>query len=165
MTDEQWDPWEYVPTSYIKRDKDKILEYHNRREEKEINKRDPKREERVNAINTVKGLIDEWDIKPDELFDGSWGDESYIIYDEDYYGTDWSERGLANSIKIHDALDIDYKCKVCLVRATCCKVSNADRLERSKECDGVSQLLNSYLADDVRDYYIENDSSVRLTFE
>jgi hypothetical protein len=155
MTDKQFDPWEYVPTSYIKRDKDKILEYHNRREKIEINKRYPKRAERVNAINTVKGFIDEWDIKPDELFIGSWGDESYIIYDEDYYGTDHSEEGLANSIRIHDALNIDYKCKVCPDRGICCKFSNADRLRRNKECDGVSQLLKSYLADDVRDYFLE----------
>jgi hypothetical protein len=158
MTDEQFDPWEYIPESYIKRDKDNILEYHNRREKREINKRYPKREERVNAINNVKSLIDELDIKPAELFDGYWGDESYIIYDEDYYGPDRSERGLANSIRIHDALDIDYKCKVCLVRGSCCKFSNAQRLERTKKCDGVRQLLNSYLADDVRDYYLENGS-------
>jgi hypothetical protein len=155
MTDKQFDPWEYVPTSYIKRDKDKILEYHNRREEKEINKRYPKREERVNAINAVKPLIDEWDIKPDELFICEWGDERYTIRDEDPYGTDWSEKGLANSIRSHDALDIGYKCKVCPDRGICCKFSNADRLWRNKKCDGVSQLLKSYLADDVRDYFLE----------
>jgi len=155
MTDEQFDPWEYIPESYIKRDKDNILEYHNRKEKIEINKRYPEREERVNPINTVKDLIDEWEIEPNELFQCNRSDENWLIEIEEPYGTDKSERGLANSIRIHDALDIDFKCKVCLVRATCCKVSNAKRLERSKECDGVSQLLNSYLAEDVRDYFLE----------
>ena len=158
MTDEQFDPWEYIPESYIKRDKDNILEYHNRREKRKINKRYPKREERVNAINTVKSLINEWDIKPDELYMTEYLDEGFYIEDENPYGTDWSEEGLANSIRIHDALDIDYKCKVCLVRGTCCKFSNAERLERTKNCDGVRQLLNSYLADDVRDYFLEDGS-------
>lgn len=155
MTDKQWDPREYIPTSYIKRDKDNILEYHDRREKREINKRYPKREERVNAINTVKSLINEWDIKPDELYMADYVDDGFYIKDEDPYGTDWSEEGLANSIRIHDDLDIDYKCKVCLVRGTCCQFRNAERLERTKKCDGVRQLLNSYLADDVRDYFLE----------
>jgi hypothetical protein len=156
MTDEQWDPWEYIPTSYIKRDQDSILEFYKGREEiREIHKRLLESKERVDAINTTKNLIDKWKIKPDELFEATILDEGFYIRDEDPYGTDWSEEGLANSKRIHDALDIDYKCKVCLVRATCCRFSNADRLERNKECDGVSQLLNSYLADDVRDYFLE----------
>ena len=146
---------EQVPTSSIKRDKDKILEYNNRREKIEINKRYPGREERVDAINTVKSLVDEWEIEPNELFQCNKADHYWVIDIEDPYGTDRSERGLANSIRIHDALDIDYKCKVCLVRGACCKFSNAERLERNKECDGVSQLLNSYLADDVIDYFSE----------
>ncbi len=158
MTDKQFDPWEYVPTSYIKRDKEKILEYHNRKEKREINKRDPWREERANAINKVRGLIDEWAIKPDALFSCDRADDNFLIIDEDPYGTDWSEEGLANSIRIHDALDIDYKCKVCPDRGICCKFSNVDRYGRNKGCDGVSYLLNSYLADDVSDYFLENGS-------
>ena len=159
MTDKQWDPWEYVPTSFIKRDKDVILEYHNGREEiRESHKRFLESKERVDAINTVTSLIDEWKIKPDELFSCDRADDYLCIRDEEVYGTDWSEEGLANSIRIHDALDIDYKCKVCLVRSMCCEFSNAERLERTKKCDGVRQLLNSYLADDVIYYYLENGS-------
>ncbi len=44
---------------------------------------------------------------------------------------------------------------MCLVRAACCKFSNADRFERNNKCDGLNYLLNSYLADDVRDYYLD----------
>jgi hypothetical protein len=156
MTDKQWDPWEYIPTSYIKRDKDIILEFYKGREEiREPHRRLLESKERVDAVNTIKKLIDEFKIEPDELFQCEISDEYWLIDIEEPYGTDWSEQGLANSIRIHDALDIDYKCKVCLVRSACCKFSNAERLERSKECDGVSQLLNSYLADDVRDYFLE----------
>ena len=156
MTDKQWDPWEYIPTSYIKRDKDIILEYHKGREEiRESHKQFLESKERVDAVNTIKNLIDEWKIKPDELFEVTILDEGFFIRDEEPYGTDHSEEGLANSIRIHDALDIDYKCKTCLVKSTCCKFSNAERLERNKECDGVSQLLNSRLADDARDYFLE----------
>ena len=112
MIDKQFNPWEYVPTSYIKRDKDVILEYHKGREEiRESHKRFLESKERVDAINTVTSLIDKWKIKPDEILDCHRSDDYLCIRDEEIFGTDHSEEGLANSIRIHDALDIDYKCK------------------------------------------------------
>jgi hypothetical protein len=157
MTDKQFDPWKYIPESYIKRDKAAILKFYNDREKIRIShRRLIESKGHADAVLTIKHLIDKWKITVDELFEGEYLVEGYYFEDEEPYGTDKSEEGLVNSKRMHDLLDIDYKCKVCVVRSMCCKFNNAERLERNKECDGVSYLLNSYLADDVAHYYLEN---------
>jgi len=144
-----------TPISMIKNDKFDILKYH---EEKEIirlsRKQYLEQKERVDAINTIKSLIDEWDIKPDEILEFERINDYLCIRDEELYGPDYSEEALNYSIKVHDTLGLDYKCKECIVRATCCRFSNVENLEVNDVCDGVTRLLNATIIADIEDYYI-----------
>ena len=112
-------------------------------------------EERVDAVNTVKNLIDKWRIKPDEIFDVMMGDESFIIDDEDAYRNEYSEDALRYSRKVHDLFEIDYKCKKCLKRAVCCKFDNLDNDISREKCFGINHLLDAPIIIRIEDYYIQ----------
>ena len=114
-------------------------------------------EERVDVINTVKKLINKWSIKPDEILEVEWIDEDFLIRDEDVWRIEYSEEALRYSIKVHDLLDLDYECKICLKRGACCRFSNFDRLARSGECYGISRLLNAPVIIKIEDYYIQKE--------
>ena len=106
-------------------------------------------------INTVKNLINKWSIKPDDILDLYRIDEHFSMEDEDAYRNEYSEEALRYSIKVHDLLDLDYECKICLKRPICCTFSNVENLERTGECDGVFQLLNAPIIIKIEDYYIQ----------
>jgi hypothetical protein len=148
-----------APISNIENDMFDILKYH---EEKEIirlkRKQFLEQKERIDAINKIKSLIDEWDIKPDEIIkEVTRSDEHYLIEIEEPYGPDYSEEALKYSKKVHDVFGFDYKCKVCLKRATCSRFSNLKNLERSGECDGVNQLLDADIISDIEEFYLQKE--------
>ena len=109
-------------------------------------------EERVNVINEVKNIINKWSIKPDEILDVERNDEHFSIKDEDAFRNEYSEEDLRYSIKVHDLLGLDYECKICLKRDSCCRFSNYDNLERSGECYGMDQLLDAPILIKIEDY-------------
>ncbi len=144
-----------APISMIKNDRFDILKYHEEKEIIRLNRKQYlEQKERVDAINTIKSLIDEWGIKPDEILRFNGSDDYLYIRDEEPYGPDYSEEALNYSIKVHDTLGLDYMCKKCIVRALCCRFSNAENLEVNGVCYGVTQLLNATIIDDIEDYYI-----------
>ena len=143
--------------SDIKRDKDIILEYHTRKEpSREQHRQLMESKERVDVVKTINNLVDKWYIEPDEIFDCYYLDESWCIDIDEPYGPDYSQKAFDYSIVIHDIFGIDYKCKECIVRATCCNFSNFKRFEDSGECDGISQLLNATIIKDIEDYYFDS---------
>ena len=144
-----------APISAIVNDMSDILKYHEEQEIIRLNRKQfLENEERFDAINTIKHLIDKWDIKPDEILDGLVElDEHYIIEIEEPYGPDYSEEALEYSKEVHDVFGFDYKCKICLKRATCSRFSNLKNLERSGECDGVKQLLDAGIIKDIENFY------------
>ena len=144
-----------APISSIKNDRFDILKYHEEKEIIRLNRKQYlEQKERVDAINTIKSLIDEWGIKPDEILRFERSDEYLYIRDEEPYVPDYSEEALNYSIKVHDTLGLDYKCKECIVRAACCRFSNAENLEVNNVCDGVTQLLSATIIAEIEDYYI-----------
>ncbi|WP_152971852.1 hypothetical protein [Desulfatitalea tepidiphila] len=145
------DPTYGIPISDIKRDKNKILSFHASREPA---RQLMKSKERIDALNMITNLIDKWKVQPNEIYKCIPIDESWSIEMEQPYGPDISEAALEYSILIHDIFGFDYKCKGCVVRATCCRFSNFDRFENSGECDGISQLLNAAIIKDIEDYYL-----------
>ena len=148
-----------APISAIENDMFDILKYH---EEKKIIRLNRKRfleqKERTDAINTIKRLIVEWKIKPDELLRFERSGDYLIIRDEEQYKPDYSEEALKYSIKVHDTLGIDYKCKECLVRAACCNLGNLKKLEKGGECDGINQLLDAGIIRDIEDFYLHKEN-------
>ena len=149
------DPTFGIPISDIKRDKDIILENYARKEPtREQHRQLMESKERVDVVNKVNNLIKKWSIEPWEIFDCYRLDESWGIRIDEPYGPDCSKEALDYSIVIHDMFGIDYKCKKCVVRATCCKSSNFLKFEDNGECDGISQLLNANIIKDIEDYYL-----------
>jgi len=150
------DPTFGILISDIKRDKDIILEYHARKEpSREQHRLLMESKERVDVVNTINNLIDKWNIEPYEIFECHRLDESWVIRIDEPYGPDYSQEALDYSIVIHDMLGIDYKCKECVVSATCCRFSNFQKFEDNGECDGISQLLNATIIKDIEDYYLD----------
>lgn len=149
-----------APISMIKNDKLDILKYHEEKETIRLNRKQfLGQKERADAISMIKGLIDEWKIKPDEIIeDLIWSDGHYSIEIEEPYGPDYSEEALNYSIKVHDAFGFEYKCKECLVRAACCNFSNLKKLEKSGECDGINQLLDAGIIRDIEDFYLQKEN-------
>jgi hypothetical protein len=143
-----------APITTIENDKSEILKYH---EGQEIVRSKFKKKERFDAINTIKNLIDEWEIKPDEILECERSDEYFLIRDEEPYGPDYSEEALAYSKEVHDLFGFDYECKECLKRATCSTFSNFENLFRSGECDGVKQLLDAGIIKDIEDFYLQKE--------
>ena len=145
-----------APMSMILADKSEILKYHAEKEPIRLKKKEfLKQKERVDAINTIKNLIDEWEIKPNEILDCEKSDEYFLIPNEEPYGPDYSQEALEYSINVHEALGFDFKCKECVVRATCCNFDNIDRLRISGECDGITQLLDAGIIKDIEDFYLD----------
>jgi hypothetical protein len=70
-----------APISAIVNDMSDILKYHEEQEIIRLNRKQfLEKKERFDAINTIKHLIDKWDIKPDEILDGLVElDDHYII--------------------------------------------------------------------------------------
>ena len=157
------DPTFGILISDIKRDKDIILEYHARKEpSREQHRQLMESKERVDVVNTINNLIDKWNIEPYEIFEECYrSDESWCIPIDEPYGPDCSQEALDYSIVIHDMFGIDYKCKECVVRATCCNFSNFQRFEDNGECDGISQLLNATIIKDIEDYYL-NERNINI---
>lgn len=146
-----------APLSTIKNDMSDILKYHEEKEPIRLKRKQfLEQKERIDAINTIKSLIDQWEIKPVEIIDDLMeSDEYYLIRIEEYWHSDHSEEALAYSKKVHDLFGFDYKCKVCLKRATCSSFSNFERLRRSGECDGIEQLLDAGIIEDIEDFYLQ----------
>ena len=150
-----------APISTIKNDMFDLLNCYNKKEPLRLkHKQFLEQKERFDAINTIKSLIDQWEIKPDEIIDDLVrADEYYSMRIEEPYGPDYSEEALAYSKKVHDLFGFDYKCKVCFVRPTCSRFSNLENLRRSGECDGIEQLLDAGIIKDIEDYYIEKQNA------
>lgn len=150
ITDATYD----IPISIIKRDKKLILEYHVRKESaRELHRHSMESKERVDAVKTIINLIDKWNVEPNEIFGCQIFHESWDNEMEEPYGPVYHEKALDYSIVIHDVFDIDYKCKECANKPTCCRFSNFDKFENNAECDGISQLLNATIIKDIEDYY------------
>jgi hypothetical protein len=128
------------PISMVTNDKFEIIKY---------------LEERVEVINTVNNLINKWSLKPDEILDVMRVDEHFSIENEDVYRNEFSEEALRYSIKVHDLLELDYKCKKCIVRASCCRYSNVENLSMSGGCNGIIKLLDAPILIQIEDYYIQ----------
>ena len=148
-----------APISTIENDMFDILKYHEEKEPIRLNRKQfLEQKERGDAINKIKSLIDQWEIKPNEIIkDLIRSDEYYLIRDEEPYGPDYSEEALEYSKKVHDLFGFDYKCKICLVRPTCSRFSNFENLRRSGECDGIEQLLDAGIIKDIEDFYLQKE--------
>ncbi len=149
-----------APIATIEKDKVDILKYHEEKEAVRLKRKQfLEQKERFDAINTIKSLMEKWDIKPDEVLEGLMrADEHYFNEIEEPYGPDYSEEALQYSKKVHDVFGFDYECKECLKRPTCSRFSNFENLQRSGESDGIDQLLEAGIIQDIEYFYIEKQN-------